>query len=406
MVSVCSYTVAVAVDVGKNEFAFAAKNLDRTLSVPARLHRPMTASSLRQAVAELSAVIPARASVKVGVEAAGHYHLPLMSADRWPAGWELIELNPGHVTEMRRVLGKRSIKNDATDLAAMLDLLLAGQGTPCGLRGDVLEQLRTWAGQYSARVEASSRLHNQLLTHLDRCFPGLTLAISDVLNTKVGRLVAAEFSDPARLASLGEDRFIRFAKKRDLIVRKPTAAALIAAARDALPTAQAASHRDALARDLALLQTLEAHAGQAQEHMSRLLPQTPFEILLTVPGWATVRVGRYAAALGEPNRFDNYRQIYRSAGLNPILYESAGKRRGELAISREGSVALRTALIDMGWGLRSSEPNAKAYGASLKARGKKGKVINCAIANRACRIAFAMVRDQSPYKAEHWLPHD
>lgn len=58
--------------------------------------------------------------------------------------------------------------------------------------------------------------------------------------------------------------------------------------------------------------------------MARLPPDGPFAPLLTVPGWAAVRVGNYGGALGDPIRFDNYRQIYRTAGLNPIQYESAG----------------------------------------------------------------------------------
>ena len=61
-----------------------------------------------------------------------------------------------------------------------------------------------------------------------------------------------------------------------------------------------------------------------------------------------------------PTRFDNPRQIYRTAGLNPIQYESAGKRRDSV-ISREGSVALRRALIDLGMGLWMTDPAAKSY---------------------------------------------
>jgi transposase len=75
-------------------------------------------------------------------------------------------------------------------------------------------------------------------------------------------------------------------------------------------------------------------------------------------------------------------------------------------ISREGSVELRRALIDLGLGLWLSDPAAKAYGSSLRARGKKGLVIACAMANRANRIAFALVRDQRPYDPSKWISED
>ena len=98
----------------------------------------------------------------------------------------------------------------------------------------------------------------------------------------------------------------------------------------------------------------------------------------------------------------NHRQVYRTAGLNPIQYESAGKRRDSV-ISREGSVELRRALIDLGVGLWLNDPAAKVYGTQLRARGKKGLVIACAMAHRANRIAFALVRDQTDYDPSRWI---
>jgi transposase len=84
-----------------------------------------------------------------------------------------------------------------------------------------------------------------------------------------------------------------------------------------------------------------------------------------------------------------------------MQYESAGKRR-DGTISREGSVELRRALIGLGMGLWLNDASAKAYAAGLRARGKKGGVIACALAHRANRIAYAMVRDQFPYDAARW----
>ena len=169
---------------------------------------------------------------------------------------------------------------------------------------------------------------NQLLGQLDRTFPGLTLALPDVLGTKVGRLVAAEFADPAGLAALGSSRFVRFGATRGLQIRRPVADRLVQAARDALPTADAAVARAVLAADLALLGDLDTQVDQATEQLAQLLPPSPFTPLVTVPGWGPVRAGNYGGALGDPARFDNYQQVYRSAGLNPIQYESAGKRPG------------------------------------------------------------------------------
>ena len=122
-------------------------------------------------------------------------------------------------------------------------------------------------------------------------------------------------------------------------------------------------------------------------------------------GWGAVRTGHYGGALGDPARFATSRQIYRTAGLNLIQYESAGKRRDSVT-SREGSVELRRALIDLGLGLWLNEPAARRHATALKARGKKGRVIACAMAHRANRIAFALVRDQADYDCTRGIRED
>ena len=395
-----STCVVVAVDVGKNTVAMSVTDDERH-----RLLGPvdfaMTRPGLTATLARIAELLPAGARVRVGVEAAGHYHRPLLSLSSWPAGWELLELNPAHVTEQRRVQGRRRVKTDAIDLEAITELVLAGHGSPVTTREVVVGELTAWSTHRTRRVQTRSATKNQLLGQLDRSFPGLTLALPDVLGTKVGRLVAGHFADPARLTGLGATRFIRFAATRGLQVRRPVAERLVAAARDALPTPDAAVARQVLATDLVLLAQLDDQIAEAESVMAGLLPASPFATLTTVPGWGTVRAGNYAAAVGNPHRWPGPRQLYRASGLSPTQYESAGKRR-DGAISREGSVELRRALIDLGIGLWLNDPAAKTYAAGLRARGKKGGVIACAMANRANRIAFALVRDQTGYDSSRW----
>jgi transposase len=393
-------TVVVAVDVGKNTVALSVTDCERR-----RLLGPvdfaMTRPGLSSTLAMVHDVLPGSVRVKVGIEAAGHYHRPLLAPSSWPVGWELLELNPAHVTEQRRAQGRRRVKTDAIDLEAITELVLAGYGSPVTAREQVIGELAAWSTHRNRRVRTRTGTKNQLLGQLDRSFPGLTLALPDVLGTKVGRLVAEHFADPARLAALGQARFLRFAASRGLTVQTKVAARLMAAARDALPCPDAAVARQVLATDLVLLRQLDDQILAAEAAMAALLPCSPFRTLTSVPGWGVVRAGNYAAAVGDPSRWPSHRQLYRASGLSPMQYESAGKRRDGV-ISREGSVELRRALIDLGVGLWLTDPAAKAYGASLRARGKKGGVIACAMANRANRIAFALVRDQVVYNPTLW----
>jgi transposase len=209
----------VAVDVGKNKAALSVISADRhRLFGPAEF--VMTAPALAAVLQRVSAVLPV-GPVKVGVEAAGHYHRPLLGSGVWPAGWEVVELGPARVSEQRRVQGRRRVKTDAIDLEAISELVLAGHGIP--VTAAPVTELTGWAMHRSRRVQARTANKNQLLAQLDRCFPGLTMVLPDVLGTKVGRLVAAEFADPHRLAALGVSRFVSFAANRGLRVRRSTA---------------------------------------------------------------------------------------------------------------------------------------------------------------------------------------
>jgi transposase len=397
-VALAPAAAVVAVDVGKATAAVLVSDAQRR-----RLLGPldflMTSAGLAQVITKIRAVLPA-GLIRVGVEAAGHYHRPLATPAVWP-GWQVVGLNPAHVSEQRRAMGRRRVKTDALDLEAITELVLAGRGVVVGERSSSITELTAWAGLRRRRVATRVARKNQLLSQLDRCFPGLTLALPNVLNTRVGWLVAEEFADPRRLARLGASRFIRFAAARGLQVRRPVAVRLITAAREALPSADAPAARHMLAADFSLLTSLEEQARTAEAAMARLLPDTAFAPLLSVPDWGVVRVGNYAAAVGEPDRWPSASQLYRAAGLSPIQYESAGRRR-DSSISREGSVGLRRALMDLGIGLWHGDPAAKHYAQQLPARGKHGGVITCAMAHRANKIAFALVRDQAGYDPARW----
>ena len=96
--------------------------------------------------------------------------------------------------------------------------------------------------------------------------------------------MAAEFADPHRLATLGVTRFVRFAANRGLRVRRSAADRLVAAARTALPAPEAVVARQVLADDLGLLAELDVQIAAAEAQIGKL-PDTPFAVLPTVPGW-------------------------------------------------------------------------------------------------------------------------
>jgi transposase len=129
----------VAVDVGKNTAALSVTDAARH-----RLLGPvefvMTTPALAAVLQRVCAVLSGP-PVKVAVEAASHYHRPLLEPGVWPAGWELLELSPARVSEQPRVQGRRRVKTDAIDLEAITDLVLAGHGVPVTGRAAAIVEL-------------------------------------------------------------------------------------------------------------------------------------------------------------------------------------------------------------------------------------------------------------------------
>lgn len=393
--------VAVPVDVGKH--TAMAKVIDFT---GVELARPFEFSLDRAGVAMLvdrvRRVVPGSVElIRVGLEAAGHYHLPLVGGVL-PVAWELRVLNPGHVSMQRKVNGQRGVKTDRIDLGAIGDLLLAGRGTLAPSFADPVMTLTGWVAHRRRRSLLRRRTIQQLTTHVDRCFPGLGATMWSVVLSKAGRLMITELAEPARVARLGPGRLRTFAANRGVRMTTPLAERIVEAARQALPVPGAEVSRQLLAADLRLLDDIEAQIAVADQQITELLPLTPFGVLTTTPGWGPVRVAQYGAAVGDPERWPGHRQLYRAAGLTPRLYESAGHRR-DGRITREGSVLLRVALVDLGMGLWHSEPASRCYGTELRARGKPGGIIVCAMAHRANKIAHAMVRDQQPWESNRWV---
>ena len=119
--------VAVPIDVGKHKAM--AKVLDFS---GVELVKPFEFTLDRSGVGEfigrarVGQLAPASVSlVRVGLEAAGHYHLPL-AGGVLPGEWELRMLNPGHVGCTKERSAGREDRPD--DLAAIADLVLAGHG--------------------------------------------------------------------------------------------------------------------------------------------------------------------------------------------------------------------------------------------------------------------------------------
>jgi len=341
--------------------------------------------------------------VRVGVESAGHYHRTLVARLR-AGGFEVVELNPAAVKEARSQQLLRRLKSDARDLGAMAELMIRGGGRCPAERTDALAAQAAWVAHRRRKVFARSALANQVIGQLDLVFPGLDGCFSDLLGAKAGRVIVADICDPDRVRRLGVAGLRRFVAHRGVALSTPKAAEVVEAARVALrlPATERAVLGRVLVADFSLLGVLEAEITAAETALAAVLADTPAGILTTLPGVAVVRASNYGAGIGDPARFADAAGAYRAAGLVPTSYQSARRARPGQHISREGSVELRQAVIELGRGLSQHEPDFVAYRRRLLDAKKPASVAAVAVGHRAHRLAFAMLGSQEPYDPEKW----
>ncbi|MGH9094795.1 MAG: IS110 family transposase [Acidimicrobiales bacterium] len=399
-----SRCLVVPVDVGKSmAMALVADHYGEMVVAPFEFQLTETGfTSLAAAVARAEALRSAEI-VRVGVESAGHYHRTLVARLR-AGGYEVVELNPAAVKEARAQQLLRRLKSDARDLGAMAELMIRGGGRAPAVRTDALATQAAWVAHRRRKVAARSALANQVIGQLDLVFPGLGGCFSDVLGAKAGRVIVTEICDPDRVRHVGVAGLRRFVDRRGVMLSTPKAAQVIDAARVALrlPAAERAALGQVLASDVSLLAKLEAEITAAEAELAAVLADTPAAILTTLPGVAVVRASNYGAGIGDPARFAHAAGAYRAAGLVPTMYQSAKRSRPGQRISREGSVELRQAIIELGRGLSQHEPDFAAYRHRLLEANKARSVAAVAVGHRAHRLAFAMLVSQKPYDPQRW----
>jgi transposase len=330
--------LAIPVDVGKAiAVALVADHYGEIIVAPFEFALTETgfavlSAAITRAQHERDALV-----VRVGVEAAGHYHRTLVARLR-AAGLEVVELNPRAVKDARGQQLLRTLKNDARDCGAMAELLIR------------------------------------------------------------------DLPDPDRVRRLGVEGVLRFVRRRGVHMTRPKAEQIVQAAQVALrlPSTERRAPLGVLAADWTLFEALDQQIHDATTTLAALLPKTPAGVLLGIPGVGILTASSYGAAIGDPNRYRDAAAACRASGLVPISYESAGRARPRTGISREGSVELRRAIVDLGRGIGLHHPDFITYRRQLIARGKPPLVALIAVGHRAHRLAFAMLRSQRPFDADRW----
>jgi transposase len=385
--------LVVAVDPGKVSNRVWLTSGERGL-----IGEPVSLPVLREGVEALARLVGASGIAGppiIGVEATGRLHHAWVTEleRRWPGSVRLFA--PSQTQAARAQLGSRRHKTDDRDCAALVWLVRQGAGRPAdgGAVQALLGAVRHRRGLVADRKVLQQRLHDQL----QALCPGLSaprghgrvLELADPTGQAVLACAAAFAGRPPTVRSLRARAPGR--------LTQPIAQFWVDRWRRLLPPpADAELRAQRLGRDLARHQVLQADIAQVEAQLTRLLTQTPGQVLTSLPGVAVVRAASFAAHSLPIGRFPTPERLYAATGLAPATWQSASlTRRGR--ISRQGLPEHRDALMGIAWGLSQYSPSFRERDQQLRGRGMRPIQARVALARHACRLCHALLTTQQPF---------
>ena len=122
-------------------------------------------------------------------------------------------------------------------------------------------------------------------------------------------------------------------------------------------------------------------------------------LLQTIPGVGPRLAEIVVAMIDDPKRFHNAKEVGAYVGLVPRQYQSGDSdRRGH--ISRQGNGLLRAMLVEISWiGLRFNTWMRDVYEQVHRGSPSRKKIAIVAVARRLLIRCWAMLRDQTPWRA-------
>jgi transposase len=402
----------IGIDVGKYEHvAVAYDGLGQLLAGPLRFG--IRTVDYQTFFAWVAGVMPDPAAPPLfALEPTGHYYEQLVYelANRY-GPQQVYIVQPTDVARRRADWNQGTFKNDAVDAAVISELLRQGHGRPYQPAAGAylsLEQLERYRW---AREQASTRLKNQIVGHVDRLYPGLVMSdkpaaaryaplLRSLWATDTPRRLLLLYPVPADLrSSTAETLYQRFRGAGQWMTR-PYAAKIVAAVQ-ALPRPEAvlAARRSVcLQQDLASLAHVEDQLAAVASEMVALLDLT-WGVWLRPTGVAPLRLACLVATIGDMRQYHSARQLFGRSGLHSGCQDSGTRQQhGQGArLVKPGDRHLRRQLLRFTLSMVAHYPALQTYRQQLLQRGKNPITANIAVARKLCGMLYTVARQERPF---------
>jgi transposase len=348
----------------------------------------------------------------LGVEATGHYYEDIVR-EMAKRGYHVQIFNP-YTTFEERASALNWCKTDDLDLVAIAHAIKSNKATENKLLDGLQRQLHvlTRARRSETRKRATLRMEiRALMDIIWREYQGYAdhstgkarkvKVFSDFWG-KASLFFIEHYPHPDAVLQLGEIGLRKLSIQHNLKLRKTTIQKLLHIAEQALSRNLLELSPELLLLQMKLrdLRAFDAKIEVLEQEIENLLLQTDGRLLLTVPGLGVTTAAELYAEIGDVSQFSNANQLIKKAGTNPIVKQTGGGAGSYRKISKQGNDHLRYVAYIAGRNLCIHNKDLKPFYERLKGRGKHERAIFVAMGNKMLKVAFAMLRDRSPFQSQ------
>ena len=334
-------------------------------------------------------------SIKVGLEATGHYSYNILGF-LLDNGLSTYVLNPLRTNLYRKSLSLRKTKTDRVDARTIAAMLLSDAGlkpyTDTSYHNEELKSLTRYrfdkVKERAQLKQSVSRLVCILFPELEKLVPTLHMAsVYALLSEFPGARQIAD-AHLTRLKTLLTDAS-RGRYGRD------TAVDIRDAARCSIGSRMPAKSLE-LQHTIRLIRELDAEIEEIEAAIQAIMEELHSPIT-TIPGIGYRMGAMILAEVGDFSRFDSPDKLLAYAGMSPSTYQSGQLKNCYPHMEKRGSRYLRYALYNATKYVCLWDPAFAVYLAKKRAEGKHYNVALSHAAKKLVRLIFALEKSRQPY---------
>lgn len=342
-----------------------------------------------------------------GLEPTASYHKPL--AEYLLRQMEqVVYVSNTAVKRNRELLDGRWDKNDKKDAANVADLVGQGRCLYYDTPDESLRELRSMIAfrarlkkqEHALRMRLRNNVFAQYFPELDQLYPRGGQTDELILS------IAEHCLDPGEIAGLEFDVFLqRVSSRKVTLTQEKRLESLWKASKT---SAGCPVHDAARWEAKSLVSQLKSVREIIKDNERRTKAVAErfdeYECLLSIPGFGPVVSSMVLAAIGNPSRFINRKQVLRLAGLDLSASRSGNSSDSAIpVISKQGKAALRFALVQAAMVSSSLNPAVRGYFAGLlkgreMERGIKLKM-KVKLAAKLLVIAWTLMKNKEKFKS-------